>query len=90
MITANPAERNETVPDGLTFKRDHLGRSVVQPSKEFRNYAANCEGMAELSKDSESKALWMRMAERWTLGADLAEEEERAVRDKERPPSAAE
>ena len=64
----------------------------MQPSKEFRNYAVDCQGMAELSKDAESKTLWMRMAERWTVCADRAEEEEHFAREKEhrrRPTSSA-
>jgi hypothetical protein len=55
----------------------------MHPVKEFRNYARNCRGLAHATKDPESKAQWLRMAERWTSCAKLAEEDEHRVRDKD-------
>ncbi len=43
---------------------------------EFRKYAADCETMAKVSKDSETKAAWKRMADRWLVCAKLAEDED--------------
>jgi hypothetical protein len=42
---------------------------------EFRKYAAACEIMAKLAKDTQSKAVWKGMAERWLLCAKLEEQE---------------
>ena len=43
---------------------------------EFRKHAANCETMAKVSKDRETKAAWKRMAERWILCAKSAEDQD--------------
>jgi hypothetical protein len=43
---------------------------------EFRKHAADCETMAKVSKDRESKVVWKGMAERWRLCARLAEDQE--------------
>ncbi len=43
---------------------------------EFRKHAADCETMAKVSKDRETKAVWKRMAERWLLCAKLAEDQD--------------
>lgn len=42
----------------------------------FRKYAADCETMAKVSKDLETKAVWKRMADRWLVCAKLAEDED--------------
>ena len=42
----------------------------------FRKYAADCEKMAKVSKDRDTKAVWKRMAERWLLCAKLAEDQD--------------
>jgi hypothetical protein len=39
---------------------------------EFMKRAAECERMAKVTCDPQSKATWRRMAERWTLCAKLA------------------
>jgi hypothetical protein len=47
---------------------------------EFRKHAADCETMAKVSTDRETKAEWKRMAERWILCAKLAEDQDVFVR----------
>jgi hypothetical protein len=47
---------------------------------EFRKHAADCETMAKVSKDRESKAAWKRMGERWLLCARLAEDQDLSLR----------
>ncbi len=47
---------------------------------EFRKHAADCETMAKVSSDRETKAAWKRMAERWLLCAKLAEDQDLFVR----------
>ena len=42
---------------------------------EFRKHAADCEKMAKVSDDRETKAIWKRMAERWLVCAKLAEDQ---------------
>ena len=42
---------------------------------EFRKYAAACEIMTKLAKDTQSKAVWKGMAERWLPCAKLEEQE---------------
>jgi hypothetical protein len=55
----------------------------VQPAEGFRNYAAECKTMANVTKDPQSKALWLRMAERWNSCAERAEDEELRIRNKD-------
>jgi len=43
---------------------------------EFRKHAADCEKMAKVSDDRETKAAWKRMAERWLVCAKLAEDQD--------------
>ena len=43
---------------------------------EFRKHAADCEKMAKVSNDPETKAAWKRMTERWLLCAKLAEDQD--------------
>jgi len=43
---------------------------------EFRKHAADCEKMAKVSNDRETKAAWKRMAERWLACAKLAEDQD--------------
>jgi hypothetical protein len=47
---------------------------------EFRKHAADCEIMARVSRDPETKAAWKRMAERWVLCANLAEDKDLVLR----------
>ena len=48
----------------------------MDTSAEFRKHAADCETMARVSRDRETKAAWKRMAERWVLCAKLAEDQD--------------
>ncbi len=43
---------------------------------EFRKHAADCETMAKVSRDPETKAAWKRMAERWLVCAKWAEDQD--------------
>jgi len=47
---------------------------------QFRHYAADCETMSKVSRDPETKAVWKRMADRWHLCANLAEDEDLSLR----------
>jgi hypothetical protein len=42
------------------------------PDEVFLNRAAECERIAESTRDSGSKASWRRMAERWHRCAEVA------------------
>jgi hypothetical protein len=44
------------------------------PSDEFLRHAAECESMARFSRDSQSKAMWSAMAQRWCRCAELAKQ----------------
>jgi len=46
------------------------------PSEEFIRHAAECESMAEFSRDPVNKKVWRRMAERLIRCAELAQEHE--------------
>jgi len=46
------------------------------PSEEFIRHAAECESMAEFSRDPENKKIWRRMAERWIRCAELAQKQD--------------
>ena len=47
--------------------------------EEFRKNAVICKRTAMIAYDPVSKAVWQRMAERWLVCADLAEQEQSAV-----------
>jgi hypothetical protein len=47
---------------------------------QFRKHAADCETMAKVSRDPETKAVWKRMADRWLVCARLADEEDESQR----------
>jgi hypothetical protein len=51
----------------------------METAAEFRKHAANCYRMAKVLKDTETKAVWRRMGERWLLCAKLTEEEEQSA-----------
>jgi hypothetical protein len=51
----------------------------MDTAAEFRKHAANCDKMAKVSKDRETKAIWSRMGERWLLCAKLAQDDEQSV-----------
>jgi hypothetical protein len=42
----------------------------MNPPDEFLKHAADCEQMAKFARDTESKATWNRMAERWRRCAE--------------------
>jgi len=46
----------------------------------FRKYASDCETMAKVSKDLETKAVWKGMVDRWLLCAKSAENEDLSLR----------
>jgi len=50
----------------------------MSPSEHFMRHAAECKFMAELARDSESKAVWIGMAERWRRCAELAKQQSAA------------
>src|SRR5262249_23025055 len=45
----------------------------------FLRHAAECESMAQFSRDPQSKAVWRGMAERWSRGAELAKKHDAQV-----------
>ena len=47
----------------------------MTPSEHFLRHAAECEFMADLARDKESKATWRGMAERWHRCAALAKQQ---------------
>jgi hypothetical protein len=46
----------------------------------FLKHAAECDGMAKFTRDSQSCAAWKGMAERWRQCAERARREESIVR----------
>ena len=46
------------------------------PSEEFLRHAAECKSMAKFAHDPADKAVWSRMAERWSRCAVLAKDHE--------------
>jgi len=53
---------------------------VPMPATEFRRNAAECRRLANASSDIEIKDMWVRMARRWVLCADLAKQESLSAR----------
>jgi hypothetical protein len=51
----------------------------MDTAAEFRKHAVNCNRMAKVSRDPETKGIWRRMAQRWLLCAKLVEEEEQSA-----------
>jgi hypothetical protein len=51
----------------------------MDTAAEFRKHAVDCNTMAKVSNDPESKGTWQRMAERWLLCAKLAEADEQSL-----------
>jgi hypothetical protein len=51
----------------------------MDTAAEFRKHAVDCNRMAKVSKDPETRGVWRRMAERWLLCAKLAEEDEQSL-----------
>jgi hypothetical protein len=48
---------------------------MIVPAKEFRKHAADCRRMAREMADGAARDSWARLAKRWDLCADLAEQE---------------
>ena len=70
-----------------------FGGSAMNPADEFLKRTLDCQRMAKFARDPQSRATWLRMAERWRLCAEkFASNEALAVRrepPKRRPMSAA-
>jgi len=58
---------------------------LYPPNEEFLKRASDCETMAKLTRDAESRETWNRMAERWRQCADKFIRESGAA--KNRPPT---
>ena len=55
----------------------------MNPAAEFRHHATECRHMARATRDVESRATWLMMAERWARCAEL--EDARAASKREAP-----
>jgi hypothetical protein len=53
----------------------------MNPTEEFLRHAADCERMAKLTRDPQSKATWRRMAERWHRCAEVFTRQSLAAHD---------
>jgi len=66
---------------------------TMNPADEFLKRALDCQRMAKFARDTQSRATWLRMAERWRLCAEkFASNQTLAARrepPKRRPMSAA-
>jgi hypothetical protein len=51
----------------------------MNPTQEFLRHASECEQMARLTRDPESKVAWSRMAERWQRCAEKFESQSAAA-----------
>jgi hypothetical protein len=80
-----PGGRAERFRTGVAFLFEGIvsGDPPVETAKEFTTYATTCQSMARTAKDPESKAAWLRLAERWRLCAKLADEQERYARTRD-------
>ena len=58
-------------------------------SEHFIRNAAECEFMAKLARDTESKAVWIGLAKRWHRCAALADEQNAQQREHARQRKAA-
>lgn len=47
----------------------------MDASQKFLRFAAECEAMAQFSRDPENKTVWSGMAERWLRCAALVDRE---------------
>src|SRR6266853_4362444 len=54
-------------------------KTPMNPSEEFLKHAADCQQMAKLTRDPQSKATWNRMAERWLDCAERFKRQSQAV-----------
>jgi hypothetical protein len=46
---------------------------MIVPAKEYRKHALACRRLARLARDERVKDSWARLAKRWELCADLAD-----------------
>ena len=53
----------------------------MTPSEYFMQHAAECEFMAKLAREPESKAVWIGMAKRWHRCAAFAQEQSAQQRE---------
>jgi hypothetical protein len=51
----------------------------MDPSEEFLKHAADCQQMAKFTRDPQSRATWIRMAQRWIDCAERFKIQTRAV-----------
>jgi len=56
----------------------------MTPSEHFMRHAAECEFMAKLAREPESKSVWIGMAKRWQQCAALAKEQSAHLREQAR------
>jgi hypothetical protein len=56
----------------------------MKPAEIFLRSAVECEHLAKFVRDSQSKAAWSGMAERWLRNAELFERKEQASRPQNR------
>jgi hypothetical protein len=64
----------------------------MNPADEFLKRALDCQRMAKFARDPQSRATWLRMAERWLCAEKFAINQTLAARrepPKRRPMSAA-
>src|SRR6266550_499899 len=59
------------------------GGAQMNPAAEFRHHATECRHMVRATRDVESRATWLLMAERWARCAEL--EDARAASKREAP-----
>jgi hypothetical protein len=57
---------------------------MTTPSDTFLRFAAECERMAKIARDHESKAAWRRMAEQWIQNAKSFERKDLAAQPQHR------
>ena len=48
---------------------------MIDPAEEFRKHAADCRRMARAQSNAQAKDSWIRLAKRWDICAELAEQE---------------
>jgi hypothetical protein len=56
----------------------------MTPSERFLRFAAECESMAKFTHERENAPVWQRLAERWTLCAELADRQNIALQNAHR------
>jgi len=77
-----PRTMHPSAPPELGAQRRRTNHSI-NPSEEFRRHAVECQRMAKITRDRESRETWNRLAQRWTECAERFQHEREAVH---RPP----